>query len=515
MSEPSDKSEPADLAMTRRAGPRPPDELAYESVARLAARIRRRELSPVEVLDHFIARIEALDSKLNSVVVREFDEARECAGAAEQKVRSGSNLGPLHGVPLALKDLFSFKPGWRNTFGGVRALKDYVAKSWSMFPERIEQAGAIILGKTNSPVFGFRGTTDNYLFGPTHNPFNLSKNSGGSSGGAAASVAAGLLPFAEGGDGGGSIRIPAAWCGVYGFKHSFGRVPVRASPNAFGAVNPFIFEGALTRSVEDAALILNVTAGYHPDDPFSFEFHEDFSAAAQRPISGMKIAYSRNLGIYPVEKVVSAHIDRAVRAFEEAGAIVEEFDPAINHSQQELSSLWCRMIAPNSLLALERLRMQGFDLLRDHPEDLPPQLHHWLEIGRGLTALDALRDQVIRSQIFASIQKVFESCDLIVTPTLACLPVDNSTDGNTVGPSSINGEAVDPLIGWCMTYLFNFTGHPAASVPAGLSPDGLPIGLQIIGRRHSDSDVLAASAAYERVRPWRDDYRVVADVLTR
>ena len=182
MSEPSDKSEPAESAMTRPVGPRPPDELAYESVATLArARIRRRELSPVEVLDHFIARIEALDSKLNSVVVREFDEARERARAAEQKVRSGSNLGPLHGVPLALKDLFSFKPGWRNTFGGVRAMKDYVATSWSMFPERAEQAGAIILGKTNSPVFGFRGATDNYLFGPTHNPFNLSKNSGGSS----------------------------------------------------------------------------------------------------------------------------------------------------------------------------------------------------------------------------------------------------------------------------------------------------------------------------------------------
>ena len=202
-------------------------------------------------------------------------------------------------------------------------------------------------------------------------------------------------------------------------------------------------------------------------DVDDFREPEDFPAAAQRPISGMKIAYSRNLGIYPVEKVVSAHINRAVRAFEEAGAIVEEIDPAINHSQQELSNLWCRMIAPNSLLGLERLRMQGFDLLREHPEDLPPQLHHWLEVGRGLTALDALRDQVIRSQIFASIQKVFESHDLIVTPTLACLPVDNSTDGNTVGPSSINGEAVDPLIGWCMTYLFNFTGHPAASVPAG------------------------------------------------
>ena len=233
----------------RRNGAPPPEELAYTTAATLARRIRRRELSPVEVLDHFIARIEALNPALNALVVFEFDEARERAKAAERKVMSGAELGPLHGVPLAMKDCFDFKPGWRNTFGGVRALKDYVAKSWSMFPERVEQAGAIILGKTNSPTFGFRGTCDNYLFGPTRNPFNLNKNSGGSSGGSAAAVAAGLLPFAEGGDGGGSIRIPAAWCGVYGFKHSFGRVPLRLAPNAFGALNPFIFEGALTRSV--------------------------------------------------------------------------------------------------------------------------------------------------------------------------------------------------------------------------------------------------------------------------
>ena len=278
----------ASAPSVRSAGPQrphPPDELAYVGAAELARRISKRELSPVEVLDHFIARIEALNPILNAVVVVGFDEARERAKVAENVLMSGAPLGPLHGVPLAMKDCFDFKPGWRNTFGGVRALKDYVAKSWSLFPERIEQAGAIILGKANSPTFGFRGTCDNYLFGPTRNPFNLSKNSGGSSGGSAAAVAAGILPFAEGGDGGGSIRIPAAWCGAYGFKHSFGRVPVRLAPNVFGAINPFIFEGALTRCVEDAALILNATAGYHPDDPYSVASDEDFMLAVKRPNS--------------------------------------------------------------------------------------------------------------------------------------------------------------------------------------------------------------------------------------
>ena len=175
VSEQAAASDRRPAARVRRDGAPPPEELAYTTAATLARRIRRRELSPVEVSDHFIARIEALNPALNALVVFEFDEARERAKAAERKVMSGAALGPLHGVPLAMKDCFDFKPGWRNTFGGVRALKDYVAKSWSMFPERVEQAGAIILGKTNSPTFGFRGTCDNYLFGPTRNPFNLNE----------------------------------------------------------------------------------------------------------------------------------------------------------------------------------------------------------------------------------------------------------------------------------------------------------------------------------------------------
>jgi amidase/aspartyl-tRNA(Asn)/glutamyl-tRNA(Gln) amidotransferase subunit A len=298
------------------------DELAYTSAAELALRIRRRELSPVEILEAFIRRIEARNPSLNALVYLGFDDARACARRAEKAVMAGEDLLPLHGVPSALKDAFDFKPGWPSTLGGIRALKHNIVNGYCAFCERIEQrGGAVLLGKTNSCLMGFRGTCDNYLFGPTRNPFNLTKNSGGSSGGSAAAVGDGLLPIAEGSDAGGSIRIPAAWCGVYGYKASFGRVPFRVAPNAFGnADSPYFFEGPITRTVEDAAIALNVIAGYDPKDPFSLtDPVPDFTAATRRSIRGMRIAYSPNLDVFPVERGVAETVAKAVRAFEEAG----------------------------------------------------------------------------------------------------------------------------------------------------------------------------------------------------
>jgi len=280
------------------------DELAYVPAHELAARIRRRELSPVEVIDTFIRRIEARNPSLNALVYLDFDGARRRAKEAESALLAGEALGPLHGVPSALKDLFDFKPGWPASLGGIRALKHNVVNAYCAFCERMEvRGGAVLLGKTNSPLMGFRGTCDNYLFGPTRNPFNLAKNTGGSSGGSAAAVADGLLPFAEGTDAGGSIRIPAAWCGVYGYKASFGRVPFLARPNAFGtADSPFLFEGPITRTVEDAAVALNVLAGYDSRDPFSLtDPVVDYTEATRRSIRGLKIAYSPNLDVFPVD----------------------------------------------------------------------------------------------------------------------------------------------------------------------------------------------------------------------
>ncbi len=483
------------------------DELAYTSATELALRIRRRDLSPVEAVDAFIDRIEKRNASLNAFIYTGFDEARAEAKRAEEALMAGEALGPLHGVPAAIKDLFDFKPGWVATFGGIRALENFVTDYHCAFAERVEKAGAILLGKTNSPVMGFRGTCDNYLFGPSRNPFDTAKNTGGSSGGSAAAVADGLVPFAEGTDGGGSIRIPAAWCNVYGYKASFGRLPNFIRPNAFGSDTPFINEGPITRTVDDAALALNVLSGYHPRDPYSIDDEVDFTASTRRSIRGWKIAYSPDFDVFPMDSRVTDAVGKAVKAFEEAGAIVEHVKVGIERPQQELSDLWCRLITPLNIQALDGFKAAGLDLLKDHRDDFPPQYLRWIDAGAEMSTRDFMNDQAMRTEIYDAIQGVLNNYDLLITPTLACMPVDNANDGNTLGPTEINGETVDPLIGWCLTYLVNFTGHPAASIPAGLV-DGLPVGMQIIGRRYADSDVLAASGTFERLRPWQGNYRI-------
>ena len=316
--------------------------------------------------------------------------------------------------------------------------------------------------------------------------------------------------LAEGTDGGGSIRIPAAWCNLYGYKASFGRVPFTARPNAFGSLNPFIFEGALTRTVDDAALALDVLAGYDDRDPFVLEDARSFTGATRRSVHGLRIAYSPDFGVFPVDRGVARVVAEAVQAFEEAGATVEEVSIELEYDQRELSDLWCRLIMPLNIEGLEGLKSQGIDLLGEHRDDFPPEYLRWIDEGYQLSALDVMRDQRMRTHVYDRIQQVMRNHDILVTPTLAAPPVDNADDGNTVGPRTVDGVEVDPLIGWCLTYFLNYTGHPAASVPAGLL-DGLPVGMQVIGRRYADEDVLAASAAFERLRPWREHYARAAE----
>ncbi|HET7714443.1 MAG TPA: amidase [Bauldia sp.] len=486
------------------------DELAYASAAELATLIRRRELSPVEVMDATLTRIEKRNPSLNALIFIDAEGARKQAKRAEEALMGKNAVGPLHGVPAAIKDLFDFKPGWPATFGGVRALKDNIAQWYCPFAERIEKAGAILVGKTNAPVMGLRGTCDNPLFGPTRNPFDTRLNAGGSSGGSAAAVADGLLPLAEGTDAGGSIRIPAAWCGVYGYKASYGRIPVVIRPNAFAGDLPFVFEGPITRTVEDAAIALTALAGYDPRDPLSLDETTDFVPATRRSVKGWKIGYSADFDVFPVDPRIAEVVAAAVGAFEELGAHVEPVKLGIKRSQRELSDAWSRLMMPLNLGAFEAVKAAGLDLLAHHADDFPSEYLRWIEIGRRMTITDLIGDQAIRTEIYDAIQTAFASHDLIVTPTLAAMPVPNRDDGNTVGPSEINGEPVDPLIGWCLTYPINFTGHPAASVPAG-EVGGLPVGMQIIGRRYADADVLAASAAFEALRPWVGRYGLCAN----
>lgn len=476
------------------------------TAAEIGAAVRRREVSAAEILEAAISRIEARDPSLGAFVYRGFENARARARDIDDRVRGGEKVGALAGVPTAQKDLFNFYPGWPSTFGGLAPLREFSLDVKTTYPARMEKAGAVVVGITNSPVLGFRGTCDNPLFGPTRNPFDTRRNSGGSSGGSAAAVADGLLPVAGATDGGGSIRIPAAWCGVYGFQPSFGRVPLVMRPNAFGAAAPFIYEGPVARTVEDAALAMGALAGPDPADPFAVPDDIDWTGALRRPVRGKTIAFTRNLG-FPIDPCIAEAAAKAVRAFETAGMIVEPVDVELPCPHGELTALWSRMMAGGLAAVFDGFKAQGLDMLADFPESVPEELVHWMEVGRGLTAKEAYRDQMLRTQVYDFLQGLLARYDFIACPTTACLPVLNAADGNTKGPAAIAGEAIDPLIGFCLTYLTNFSGNPAASLPAGLV-EGLPVGLQIIGRRWADADVLAASAAFEAARPWAGDYAV-------
>lgn len=472
-----------------------------------ATLVAAKKLSPVETVNAAIERIERRNPSLNAVIFTDFEGAVSRARELEARIMRGENVGALAGVPTLMKDLFDFRPGWPTTFGGVPALKNFVPDFWSSYPLRVEGGDAIMLGKTNSTVLGFCGTSDNPLFGPTCNPFDLLRNSGGSSGGSTAAVADGIVPVAGANDGGGSIRIPSAWSGTAGFQPSFGRVPAVMRPNAFGTVNSFAYEGPVARTVGDLALVMNSLAGYDRLDPFSNSEKIDFDSALDRSIAGKRIGFTVDFGVFPVDPKVAACVTEAVRAFEEAGAIVEAADLTLPFDQMELYRLLSRMIGVNYQAFVDGLKASGLDLMADHRAELPDALVECIALAGRMSVRDVQADQRMRSQVYDTFAATFAQYDLIVSPTTAVQAVKNNLEGETVGPSEINGVAVDPRIGWCMTYMTNMTGHPAASLPAGLI-DGLPVGLQIIGSRYGDLDVMAACAAFERHRPWQHIYAV-------
>ena len=375
----------------------------YKSLNEIARIIRSRDVSPVEILDSVISDIEQFNPKLNAFVYLGFDDAKKAAKDSEIRLMKGELDGPLHGVPLAIKDLFDFKPGWPSTYGGIRALKNYKTNFYCSFAELLEKSGGIIIGKTNSPTMGLRGTCDNFLFGPTKNPFNIKYNSGGSSGGSASAVAAGLIPMAEGTDGGGSIRIPASWCGVFGYKPSFGTVPLVMRPNAFGGDTPFIFEGPITRNVEDATTVMSCVASFDSLDPYSVVNSIDFTNYFWNRKKSLKIAYSSDLDVFPVDPRIKELVGNSIRHFETLGAEIEEVKLGFELSQKEMSDLWCRLIMPLNIRSLEVMKNFNFDLLGNHSEDFPPEYLKWIEIGKRMSATDFFEDQEKRSSIFDKI----------------------------------------------------------------------------------------------------------------
>lgn len=484
------------------------DPLCFTPATELTDRITSGGLSPTTVVDAHLDRIAERNDRTNAYVNVLHDRARKRAREAERAIANDERWGSLHGVPVAIKDLSPIA-GVRTT-NGSKLFADNVGNKDAILVERLRNAGAILIGKTNACEFGHKGTTDNRLFGPTSTPFDLNLNAGGSSGGSAAAVADGVATVAMGGDGGGSIRIPAACCGVYGFVPSFGRVPHEVRPNAFNEHTPFVRRGPLTRTVGDAAAVMEVVAGPDPRDPFSIpEDGTEYINAVERDINDLSVAYSPDLGLFPVQAGMRDVLDDAVDALSAAGADITAVDPPFDRSLKELFEVW--KIIWESMYAgmAEDLRATGFNPLGDRRSELSSVFAEGLETGLELDVTDLKRANIARTEIRDTLQSVYTDHDLLVTATTTRPPVENTDE--TIGPETVGGEFVGSPIGWCLTYPFNLVENPSASVPAGLDRDGLPVGLQLVGDRFEDETVLAASAAIERERSWRAEYLRLAD----
>jgi aspartyl-tRNA(Asn)/glutamyl-tRNA(Gln) amidotransferase subunit A len=463
-------------------------DLCFTSAVELAQLIRRRALSPVEVTRTVLERIERLNTRLGAYVVVHAERALDEARAAERAVMAGESRGPLHGVPVSIKDNL-WTAGERTTYGS-RLLAQFVAPEDAPSVAGLRAAGAIFVGRTNLPEFAWRGSTDNRLFGESRNPWDLTRTSGGSTGGGAAAVAAGLGPLALGSDGAGSIRIPASFCGLVGLKPTFGRVPMYP---AAGGNELVAHVCPLARTVRDVALMMNAIAHYDRRDMFALpDDGVDYLAACHEPFLGtrsgpqVRIAWSADLGFAPVDPETREIAETAARAFSEIGLTVEEADPDVGDPSGILRTLY-----GGAQAAAHAARSA------DQKAQMDPELVAYAEASAGLSVVEYLRAVAARQALVDALRRFFERYDLLLTPTL-CLP---AFPLGCVGPSEVAGRGVTHL-GWTLCYPFNYSGQPAVSVPAGWTASGLPVGLQIVGRRLEDALVLRAAAAFETLRPW-------------
>jgi aspartyl-tRNA(Asn)/glutamyl-tRNA(Gln) amidotransferase subunit A len=459
-------------------------DLCFTPAVELAALIRRRALSPVELTRAVLERIERLNGRLGAYVLVHAERALEHARRAERAVMSGQPLGPLHGVPVSLKDN-AWAAGDRTTLGS-RLFAHFVAPEDGPSVARLRAAGAIFVGRTNLPEFAWRGSTDNRLFGETRNPWDLTRTPGGSTGGGAAAVAAGLGPLALGSDGAGSIRIPASFCHVVGLKPTFGRIPLYP---AVGGHELVAHVCPLGRTVRDVALMLNVLARYDRRDPLALPDDDvDHLAACDEPLAGapLRVAWSADLGFAPIERETREICASAARAFTEIGAKVEEASPELGDPSWILRTLYGGGQAGAHAARPAEQKAQ-----------MDPELVAYAEASAGLNVVDYLGALTARQAMVDTLRRFFERYDLLLTPTVCVPPFPLGI----VGPREVAGREVTHL-GWTLCYPFNYSGQPAVSVPAGWTASGLPVGLQIVGRRLEDALVLRAAAAFESLRPW-------------
>ncbi|MBX9963448.1 MAG: amidase [Burkholderiales bacterium] len=456
------------------------NDLCFTGATELVRRIRARELSAVEVLRAYVAQIERVDPAVNAMVTRTFEQAEAAARAIDARLARGEDCGPLAGLPVAHKDLAVTK-GIRTTFGSP-LFRDFVPDTDAIIVERLRTAGAVTVGKTNTPEFGAGSQTFNPVFGATRNPWNPDRTCGGSSGGAAVALACGMVPIADGSDFGGSLRNPASFCNVVGFRPTPGRVP---NWPTFNAWFPLPVVGPMARSVEDVALMFSAIAGPDPRCPISVhESGERFAAPLARDLTGLRIAWSPDLGGLPFEAGVVDTLERALPAFEDLGCIVEPATPDLSDADE----------------IFEVLRAWNFDLshgelLRTKRSQLKQTVIWNIEEGQRLTGSQVARAERKRTELFARMRTFFERWDYLVCPVAQVLPFDV----NTEYPMAIDGRPLASYIEWMRScYRISATTLPAISVPAGFSAGGLPVGLQIVGPYLDDFGVLQLARGFEQ-----------------
>ena len=462
-------------------------ELCFLSATEMAAAVKKKKLSPVEIVDALLARIEKVNPKVNAYCTVVPEMAREAAKKAETKVMRGEKVGPLHGVPVSIKDL-TITAGIRTTWGS-KIYEHFVPEEDALSVQRLKAAGAIIMGKTNTPEFGAGANTYNAIFGATRNPWKLSYTCGGSSGGSAVALACGLGPLATGSDLGGSLRIPASFCGVVGFRTSAGLVPIYPSMAGWDTL---AVEGPMARTVGDTALMLSVMAGQDDRSPISFPVDAgQFLAAVKRPkIQGLRVAWSPDLKISPCEHEVEKVAAAAARRFEVLGCTVEQGEPDFGGVQQ--------IIHVTRALRMVTLHAEKLEKWRDQ---MNPNLVWNIEQGFPLTVKQIGEADKERTALYHRVRQFFEKYDLLLTPTVAVPPFPQEM----IYPKEINGKPMKNYQEWLyLTYAITITGLPVISVPCGFTSEGLPVGLQIVGRRLAEATVLKAAAAFEAIAPWKD-----------
>ena len=458
-------------------------EFAYMTAIELKDRIASKEISPVELVEASLRRGEELEPTLNCFVTTTPDMALDAARKAERAVVRGDSLGLLHGLPVSVKDLITVG-GVKCTFGS-RAMAENVAAADAPSVERARAEGGCVVGKTTTSEFGCKAVGDSPLTGVTPNAWNLGKTPGGSSCGAATSVAAGITPFALGTDGGGSVRIPCSLSGLFGIKAQFARVPV----HPVSATPTLAHVGPMARTVRDAALLLTAVAGHDRRDPFSVAGPvPDFLGACERPVGGMRLAWSPTLGYAQPTKEVLETVEDAVGVFESLGCTVDLVDDVVG---EDPGRLWMA-----EFYAGVGTRLKG--VLAGSPELLDPAVVEVLSGALDQEIGDYYAKVFERYDFRDKMRSFFEDYDLLLTPTLPVPAFDINLD---VPPELPDRN----IVSWVFyTYPFNLTGQPAASIPAGWTGDGLPVGMQLVSKTIGEEDIFRAAAAFETARPWAD-----------